>query len=50
MIFNQFEFDLRCEWGEQGVAKLTPISDVVIINQLSFNLLFSFFLADRPSL
>lgn len=38
MIFNQFEFDLRCEWGEQGVAKLAPISDVVIIvDILSFS-------------
>ncbi|MCJ8283559.1 MAG: 2-phosphosulfolactate phosphatase [Rivularia sp. ALOHA_DT_140] len=31
MIFNQSEFDLRCEWGNQGVKQLSPISDVVII-------------------
>ncbi|MCX7592595.1 MAG: 2-phosphosulfolactate phosphatase [Fischerella sp.] len=37
MIFNQSEFDLRCEWGDRGVAHLAPISDVVVIvNVLSF--------------
>lgn len=29
--FTQAEFDIRCEWGEHGVATLAPISDVVII-------------------
>jgi len=38
MIFNQSEFDLRCEWGYQGVKQLVPISDVVIIvDILSFS-------------
>jgi 2-phosphosulfolactate phosphatase len=38
MIFDQSEFDLRCEWGYQGVTELTPISDVVIIvDVLSFS-------------
>jgi 2-phosphosulfolactate phosphatase len=38
MIFNQSEFDLRCEWGQQGVTQLAPISDVVIIvDVLSFS-------------
>jgi len=31
MIFNQQEFDVRCEWGPQGVSMLAPISDVIII-------------------
>ena len=31
MIFDQAEFDIRCEWGEPGIAQLAPISDVVII-------------------
>ena len=38
MIFDQAEFDIRCEWGEQGVRTLAPISDVVIIvDVLSFS-------------
>ncbi|MBE9018311.1 2-phosphosulfolactate phosphatase [Chroococcidiopsidales cyanobacterium LEGE 13417] len=38
MIFNQSEFDLRCEWGMNGVMQLAPISDVVVIvDVLSFS-------------
>ena len=38
MIFNQSEFDLRCEWGYQGVTQLAAIGDVVIIvDILSFS-------------
>ena len=38
MIFNQSEFDLRCEWGIYGVTQLAPISDVVVIvDVLSFS-------------
>ncbi|MFN6567128.1 2-phosphosulfolactate phosphatase [Dendronalium sp. ChiSLP03b] len=38
MIYNQSEFDLRCEWGSQGVAQLASISDVVVIvDVLSFS-------------
>ncbi|MEM1394775.1 MAG: 2-phosphosulfolactate phosphatase [Cyanobacteria bacterium P01_H01_bin.150] len=38
MIFNQSEFDLRCEWGHQGINQLASISDVVIIvDILSFS-------------
>ncbi|AFY86716.1 MAG: 2-phosphosulfolactate phosphatase [Chroococcidiopsis cubana SAG 39.79] len=38
MIFNQSEFDLRCEWGIGGVMQLAPISDVVVIvDVLSFS-------------
>ncbi|HLO87078.1 MAG TPA: 2-phosphosulfolactate phosphatase [Nostocaceae cyanobacterium] len=37
MIYNQVEFDLRCEWGKQGVEQLAAVSDVVIIvDVLSF--------------
>jgi 2-phosphosulfolactate phosphatase len=38
MEFNQSDFDLRCEWGQQGILQLAPISDVVIIvDVLSFS-------------
>jgi 2-phosphosulfolactate phosphatase len=38
MFFEQTEFDIRCEWGEHGVAVLAPISDVVIVvDVLSFS-------------
>lgn len=38
MLFDQAEYDLRCEWGEQGVVQLAPISDViVIVDVLSFS-------------
>ncbi|MGH2521179.1 MAG: hypothetical protein ACRDH2_01640 [Anaerolineales bacterium] len=31
MLFDQAEFQLRCEWGAPGVAQLAPTSDVIII-------------------
>ncbi len=38
MFFDQQEFDIRCEWGERGVATLASISDIVIIvDVLSFS-------------
>ena len=38
MIFDQAEFDIRCEWGAQGIAQLAPISDaIVIVDVLSFS-------------
>ena len=38
MYFSQAEFDIRLEWGEQGVNILAPISDVIIIvDVLSFS-------------
>lgn len=37
LYFSQAEFDVRLEWGEQGIGLLAPISDVVIIvDVLSF--------------
>ncbi|MDX2242137.1 MAG: 2-phosphosulfolactate phosphatase [Leptolyngbyaceae cyanobacterium bins.302] len=38
LMFDQAEFDLRCEWGVVGVTQLAPISDViVIVDILSFS-------------
>lgn len=38
MIFNQSEFDLRCEWGEQGVTQLSASSHaMIIVDVLSFS-------------
>ena len=38
MTFTQSQFDIRCEWGQNGVKQLAPISDVVIIiDILSFS-------------
>lgn len=38
MHWDQAEFDVRCEWGEMGIAQLAPISDVVIlVDVLSFS-------------
>jgi 2-phosphosulfolactate phosphatase len=38
MTFDQQEFDVRCEWGEQGVSLLASISDVcVIVDVLCFS-------------
>ena len=37
MTFTQSEFDIRLEWGEQGVNLLAPVSDlVIIVDVLSF--------------
>lgn len=37
MTCSQSAFDVRCEWGEQGIAQLASISDVVIVvDVLSF--------------
>lgn len=38
MIFDQAEFEVRCEWGEHGVRQLAPISAaVIIVDVLSFS-------------
>jgi len=37
-IFDQSEFDIRCEWGRRGLQELAPLSNVVIIvDVLSFS-------------
>jgi len=36
-VFDQADYDVRCEWGLQGLRRLAPISDVVVIvDVLSF--------------
>jgi len=38
MYYDQREFDIRCEWGVEGVAQLVPICDaIVIVDILSFS-------------
>jgi 2-phosphosulfolactate phosphatase len=38
MFFDQAGYDVRCEWGLQGLLHLSPISDaVVIVDILSFS-------------
>ena len=38
MHYDQREFDIRCEWGEPGIARLASISDaIVIVDVLSFS-------------
>jgi 2-phosphosulfolactate phosphatase len=38
MTFDQREYDVRCEWGEQGVTRLARISDaVIIVDVMSFS-------------
>ena len=38
MLFDQSEYNIRCEWGEKGVSLLAPVSDVIIIvDVLSFS-------------
>jgi 2-phosphosulfolactate phosphatase len=38
MIFDQSEYDIRCEWGHKGASLLGPVSDVIIVvDVLSFS-------------
>jgi len=38
VLFDQAEYNIRCEWGLQGLFSLAPISDaVVIVDVLSFS-------------
>ena len=38
MTGDQHGFSIRCEWGEQGIVRLAPVSDVVIVvDVLSFS-------------
>jgi 2-phosphosulfolactate phosphatase len=36
-VFDQGEYEIRCEWGPVGVEQLAPISDaVIVVDVLSF--------------
>ncbi len=36
-LFDQNEYQVRCEWGQRGLTELAPVSDVVIlVDLLSF--------------
>jgi 2-phosphosulfolactate phosphatase len=38
MTFDQEEFEIRCEWGENGVYRLAPISDsIIVVDVMSFS-------------
>ena len=38
MLFDQAEYDLRCEWGLAGLHHLSPASDaVIVVDVLSFS-------------
>ncbi|VEP14521.1 putative lipoprotein [Hyella patelloides LEGE 07179] len=38
MNFQQTDFEVRCEWGKQGVVQLAPASDVmIVVDVLSFS-------------
>ncbi len=38
MMYDQSEFDIRCEWGAHGVRRLAPSSDaIIIVDILSFS-------------
>ena len=38
MTYDQSDFEIRCEWGEQGASRLAPSSDaVVIVDVMSFS-------------
>jgi len=38
VLFDQSEYDLRCEWGLQGLHTLLPVSDaVIVVDVLSFS-------------
>ena len=38
MYFEQNDFEIKCEWGKQGVLWLVSVSDViVIVDVLSFS-------------
>lgn len=38
MIFDQSDYNVRCEWGHKGASLLAPISDaIIIVDVLSFS-------------
>jgi 2-phosphosulfolactate phosphatase len=50
VFFNQAEYDLRCEWGLQGLLSLAPISDaIVVVDVLCFSTAVDIALANGAS-
>jgi 2-phosphosulfolactate phosphatase len=37
MLFSQIDFDVRCEWGKEGIQHLITLCDaIIVVDVLSF--------------